>query len=746
VAALAILQPDARATARLTGALGDGHRIVRRRSWDGLEQAVERGEVTGCLVDADHPGRVEARRRIARLRGRYPTLAIIAYVHEPGSDGFFDLGGVGVDELVTSATPRQKLRSRVDQAFARARAEQVAQAFQTEVDSPFSSALSWAVAHATHETSVATMADALGHSTRGLRDALADAGHPTPARILVWGRLLLAGARLAEDGRSAEEVAFALGYATSTSLARAMKQHTGYTPREISEGGGLRLVLRALLADGRGPWRGVATLHRIAGLAALAFIGGCATFGVDRSAIDDVLGSPGIEQMHVGVLAVDARTGRVLYARNAARKFVPASNQKLLVTAAAMTMLGPDHRFRTSLWGTGPVVDGTLEGNLVLIGTGDPTLSARFWPSGTAALEALADSLSRAGLEYVKGSLLVDVSAWDSATVGPTWEVEDLRYAYGSTGGAFAVDEGEIQLVVEAGPHAGAPVEVRWTPFGSDDFVRSRVKTAAPDSATRIRPSYQPETRQLVLEGVAEAGTVDTVAYALRDPVREASASLARAIQSAGIEIEVGWAVRWMDGESVGGSCVSGSVAECPDAIVLASLESPPLSEVVAGILEPSQNWMTEQLIRALAADFGEEGSWSEGTDVVEAFLFDHVGVDTLDVAARDGSGLSAYNLVTPRALVRVLRHMRDGPHGEAYRQALAEPGEEDSSLERRLLDLRGRVFAKTGTISNVNSLSGYLVREDGEEVVFSILTNASGLPSSYVRDAIDDIVRALSR
>ena len=130
----------------------------------------------------------------------------------------------------------------------------------------------------------------------------------------------------------------------------------------------------------------------------------------------------------------------------------------------------------------------------------------------------------------------------------------------------------------------------------------------------------------------------------------------------------------------------------------------------------------------------------------MEAFLTEHVGVDSLDVSARDGSGLSAYNLVTPRALVRVLRYMAMGSSAEQYRVALAEPGEEDSSLELRLLDMEGRLFAKTGTISNVNSLSGYLVGENGEDIIFSILTNGSGLPSSYVRAAIDDIVRVLAR
>jgi len=154
---------------------------------------------------------------------------------------------------------------------------------------------------------------------------------------------------------------------------------------------------------------------------------------------------------------------------------------------------------------------------------------------------------------------------------------------------------------------------------------------------------------------------------------------------------------------------------------------------------------MTEQLIRALGAERGESGSWQAGREVITRFLVDEVGIDSLDVAPRDGSGLSAYNLVTPRALVAVLRYMAAGPNASVYRHALAEPGEEDSTLERRLPELQGRVFAKTGTISNVNSLSGYLVGKDGREVVFSLLSNGSGLPSSRVRAALDDVIRVLA-
>jgi D-alanyl-D-alanine carboxypeptidase/D-alanyl-D-alanine-endopeptidase (penicillin-binding protein 4) len=193
-------------------------------------------------------------------------------------------------------------------------------------------------------------------------------------------------------------------------------------------------------------------------------------------------------------------------------------------------------------------------------------------------------------------------------------------------------------------------------------------------------------------------------------------------------------------------ACLTGSVDQCPGAWRVAALESPPLGELVDVALGPSQNWVAEQLTIALGAQLGERGSLREGLDVVERFLIDDVGIAALEVAARDGSGLSAYNLVTPRAIARILRHMATRPDAHAYRAAMAEPGEEESTLEERLPGLEGRVFAKTGTISNVNSLSGFLVRDDGREVIFVILSNGAGLDGDTMRSTIDDVVRVLAR
>ena len=499
---------------------------------------------------------------------------------------------------------------------------------------------------------------------------------------------------------------------------------------------------------------------------------GCASFpgmggGDLKEEIRTVINTGPLRQVHWGILIVDSERGDTLFSRNSHRKFIPASNMKVLSTATALSLLGPDFRFSTEIWGVGTLdkASGALDGDLVLRATGDPTLSERFYPSATAPLDSLAERLWRSGVRSVNGALVVDASPWDSTTVPGSWEVGDLPGRSAATGGAFAIGEGEVVLEVVAGPEVGAPAAASWWPSTPPDFFSATFVTAHPDSALRRQVRYLPETGRLEVVGQVPLGAVDTLSLAQRDPVGIASAALYRALGTKGIIVKGGFRVAWDAGESLGpGSCRSGhippgasteeeprenlgpSLPHCADAQLLSVLSSPPMAEIVESILEPSQNWMTEQLVRGLGLELGQKGSWREGFRVEAQFLTEVVGVDTLDITFRDGSGLSAQNLVTPRAMVRILEYMRSSPNGETYRRALAEPGEDPGTLRRRLPELEGRLFAKTGTISNVNSLSGYLTTEGGRELVFSILTNGSGLPSSIVRRGIDRVVQIAAR
>ncbi len=471
------------------------------------------------------------------------------------------------------------------------------------------------------------------------------------------------------------------------------------------------------------------------------------------------LDAPPMDQVQWGVMVArveedeeaDARDGpniTVVGERNAHRRFIPASNLKLPVTAAALSVLGPEFRYETSLYATGPRDGRFLRGDLVLPGVGDPTLGAPFHEDGHRALEALADSVAASGIRVVEGALVVDASAWDSTAVPPSWTVGSRGRTYGASGGAFAVDSGELRLEARGAREPGEEASVEWRPMGEADFVDAQITTVGEEAAEGIsglRAAYRPETRRMEVRGTVASGEVDTLRVAIQDPVRQASALLHRLLRDRGVEAHFGLHILWDQGEQVGRGCLSGSIPECNEAWKVAGLESPPLSEVVEVALSRSQNWTTEQLVRTLGYEVHGRGSWGEGLRVVSDFLVDEVGVAPGDFVLRDGSGLSTHNLLTPRAVVRLLAHMQASEVGPTFRNTLPSPGEGSSTLESRLEGLEGRLNAKTGTLTHVNALSGYLTRSDGSQLIFSIMANASGLPAPEVRTVMDALVRSLS-
>lgn len=777
MADLSLLQQDALTAARLTDALQPAHSVAVCTSWAALEQRLGREQTDLCVVDADQPSRKEALHRLATLQRLHPGIAVVAFGNFEGQEhAVYRLGRLGIDGVVTAqrGTESGHVRDAVERALLVSRARRAAGLLEGRVSPLGLRAVSWCVENARARPSVDDLAEAMGRSTAAFASLLRDDGLPPPSRLLLWGRLLLAGSLLARDGRTVEETAYRVGYAGASALARAMKREVGRTPGEIAEGRGMEEVHESLFPPGRRGGRGPLRLL----LALLVFLQASCAAGPSAAApptSDDpgsrvarLLDTPPLDGLHMGILAVEASSGRVVLARNAHRRFIPASNQKILTTAAALHLLGPDFRWETTLWSDAPLSGGVLRGDLVLVGTGDPTLSERWWPSDRAPLEALADSLRAAGVDRIEGALVVDVSAWERDGVPGSWEVGDLPHPWGAAGGGFGVAEGVVTARVRGGAGAGEPatLEEWWPP--AEGFLASDLRTTAPDSSTRIRADLRPDSGGLLLTGRVPADRVDTVRLAAREPVRLAAGLLRSALEEAGVSVEEPTRIRWTtaegmpdgDGEATtsdGGQRRTGAASDdgarrgcvplpdCPGARRLASLASPPLSEVTRGILEPSQNWMAEQLLRTLGQARSGTGTRQAGLDAVEAYLLEVAGVDSLDVRLEDGSGLAPRNLVTPRALVAVLDQVRRSGHAEAYRAALASPGEEESTLEERLPGLAGRLFAKTGTISNVDALSGYLSRDDGAELIFSLLSNGSGLPAATVRQALDRVVRILA-
>lgn len=431
-----------------------------------------------------------------------------------------------------------------------------------------------------------------------------------------------------------------------------------------------------------------------------------------------------------GIEVYDPARDRVLYSHNGNRHFIPASNTKLITTTVAMGTLGPDYRYRTPLLATSR--DSVIAA-LVLEGRGDPTWSERFNSGDFTVLQQLADSVARAGVRRID-NLVIDASRFGRERVHYTWEISDLPGIYAPPVAAVGIAEGTLQLRVQGGPRAGDSAVVSIIgPRGVFPVV-GRVTTDTAGVRLNLDVDYQSWPDTIRVSGSIGANATETTRIAAPDAARFATAVFADALRTRGIT--VGATTLTYD---------SADVARAGARVPIATWTSQPMSEIVAAILRPSQNWIAEQVMRTVGAEKGANGSWGASAAIERRYLVDVVGLDSTDFQLRDGSGMSAQTLMTPKGFVRILEHTRKQPWASLYREALPAALMPGSTLSSRFRGLENRIFAKTGSITNVSTLSGFIVTDNGRELTFSILVNASGSSQAQVRRGMDRLVFSLA-
>ena len=459
-----------------------------------------------------------------------------------------------------------------------------------------------------------------------------------------------------------------------------------------------------------------------------------------------------LDRAHWAIHVVDAATGAALIEHNADRLFIPASNAKLVVAAAAAHYLEPAFRYSTTLETSGDIADGVLRGDLIIRGTGDPTISGRYEDDMLDIWEALADSLRVRGIRRIDGGIIADESHWDSDYVRPDWEIYDLLWWYAAPVGALGFNDNAIDFTIAPGA-VGAPALITWRP--ETDYVAflNRTTTVAAGSPSTLDFTRIAGTDTVVAYGsIAADAARHTEYFAVDDPGRYTATAFRDVLERSGIAV-AGRSVRVIRGDSStgvpggrGSATIDAAAAgDRGSRRVLVTHRSVPLPQLIAPVLQTSQNWFAEQLLKTIGREAGGEGSWSRGLELERRFLVDVVGIDSATFRLRDASGLSAGNLITPRTLVHLLAYMQRTPRLAPALAALPVAGGATGSMRRRLEDLRGRVTAKTGSINNVDSLSGFLTADSGRRVIFAIIANNSGRSSTAMRPVLDDIVRAIS-
>ncbi|MCS7027081.1 MAG: D-alanyl-D-alanine carboxypeptidase/D-alanyl-D-alanine-endopeptidase [Bryobacteraceae bacterium] len=460
--------------------------------------------------------------------------------------------------------------------------------------------------------------------------------------------------------------------------------------------------------------------------------------------IDALLASREAQSARWGILVKSLATGVTVYERNSEERLTPASNTKLFSTALALTRLGPDHRFVTRLVASQrPDAEGRIDGDLKLVGGGDPTLSGRAYPyrkddeggNPSEAIEQLALELIQRGVREIRGNIVGDDRLYVHAPYPEGWTIDDTTWEYGAAVSALVFNDNAFTLSIRPGESEGEMALVAVNPPALPLWIDNRVLTVA-TGPSEIQIERSPGSRQLRLTGVVEQNSPGVQQrLAVDDPALYAAYVLRDVLTRKGIVVHGGAQAdhRTSADEPLG-----------EQGVELARRESPPLLEIARVVNKVSQNLHAEILLREVARVRQQRATREAGLKEMDLFL-EEIGITPRDVHFEDGSGLSRRTLLTASALVKLLVFMDRSPYRQAW-DSLLPVGGWDGTLARRFdqAELARRIHAKTGTLATANCLSGYLTTKHGARLAFAILANNHSGPSSEIRRVIDKIGLAL--
>jgi D-alanyl-D-alanine carboxypeptidase/D-alanyl-D-alanine-endopeptidase (penicillin-binding protein 4) len=450
-----------------------------------------------------------------------------------------------------------------------------------------------------------------------------------------------------------------------------------------------------------------------------------------------------------GVAVRSLDSGQRLFELDAGKLMVPASNLKILTLAAAAHALGWDYRFKTALETTGAVANGVLRGDLIVRGSGDPTINTRNG-RGAAVFAEWIGALRTAGITAVDGRILGDDQAFDEQGIGAGWAWDYLQYGYAAPVGALQYNESTAELTVLPGTQIGDPAVVRLSP-GSGFTLVNRAVTGPAGLPETVDYRRRLDAPVLEVVGSVPLGPPDPSGPPARAVSREVAVvnptvffvqSFRGALADAGIRVT---------GDAVDLDDVAAELLD-EDAVrrVIATSESPPLSEIAAVMMKVSQNLYAETLLKAAGAARGGLGTAEGGRAEVSALLHSW-GIADPALVMVDGSGLSRYDYASADLIVDVLERMYREPRDRSpFLGALAVAGR-DGTIAARMRRSRaeGNASAKTGSLSNVRALSGYVRSRDGEMIAFAILANDFAVPGAtvtWIQDLAVEVLANFSR
>lgn len=443
---------------------------------------------------------------------------------------------------------------------------------------------------------------------------------------------------------------------------------------------------------------------------------------------------PEFAHAHWGVLIQSMDTGHVWYERNANRLFIPASNQKIPTTAAALMELGPEFTFKTLVCHTGTVSGDTLEGDLVVFGNGDPTLYEKFFKDSRDVFRGWAGQLKQRGIRRIVGDIIGDDNAFDDQHIGYGWTYHGLPDWPFAEVGALQLNENYIDFAITPPADPQGEVLIRGNLPSAYYTVDNRIEVTTRGS-NRVTHWRDPFSNTIIFRGSVVAGSRPFErSPTITNPTLFYATVLKEVLEEEGITVEG----MPRDCDDIPDYALKADELTC-----LITHHSPPAKDILIMLMKRSQNLFAETMVKTLGWKRTGLGTFAAGREVVEEHLA-AFGIEPKSYAFMDGSGLSRFNFISPRQLVQILREMRNTSHWAIWYDTFPVAGV-DGTLRNRMKNTaaEGKVRGKTGTVGNVRSLAGYVTTADGENLVYAIIVNAH-LRSNRATEEIPDDVCAM--
>ena len=441
-----------------------------------------------------------------------------------------------------------------------------------------------------------------------------------------------------------------------------------------------------------------------------------------RSAVAPVVNGAAFPPTTAAII-MDARTGRVLYEHDAHEPLVPASTLKIVVAATALHDLGPAHRFETEIVTDGAIRDGTLEGDLYLVGGGDPDLA-------TGDLRGAVRRMKDEGISVVSGAVVSDGSLYGPDEVNKTWDAEDLEYGWAAPPSAVTIDNGAVQFTLTPDPDGGLAT-IQVDPPGAAGKIVGGVRSVSEDADNTLRIDPLPDGSGYAISGQLPYGAPQKYWRSIAKPTAVAATVLRTIAFGGGIAVA---------GDATTGKAPAGA------STTLWAHRSAALSSIIQRMALDSDNHIAEQLLRAVGANALGTGTLDNGLAAEHSFLAS-IGADDPHNALVDGSGLSASDYVTAATLASALRSMLRGPDAQAELALLPRVGLDGTVRYRPLApDVLGRVRGKDGYIEGASGLAGFVETANHGVVIYAFLVDDWQQGLDAVWGGEDEVLARLAR